>query len=221
MARFKVDEQKSYPTLPDDSVLHVKVEKIDIRTVKGQRGDWDKLEFEFKVLGVLKAGDGSHISNYDALIGESIYGSVSARFTDSPENKARLWAEALFGRTLELGFELDTDWLIRRECKAVTSTWEKKSINPATGQPFIGHQVASLLPLGEMQASQPQQAPAAAQPGGWGTPGVQQQQFQQPQQQQGWGQSQQQPPQQPTQPQQPSQTPQDPWGTPGDDGPGF
>lgn len=227
MAKITVEEQKEFPTLPDQSLVHLKVESTEIRTVQGQRGDWEKLEFTFKILGVLKTGDGSHPSNYENLLGEKIFGSVSYRLTDSPENKLRLWAEAILGQQMGLGFELDTDYLLRREVKGVTGTYEKKkSINPQTGKPFIGHDIRGLLPLGEIAASQPQQPvnqqqyqqqPAQAQ-GGWGAPGVQQQP-----QQQSWGQPQQPPPQQQPQPVgQPSQTPQDPWGPgPGSDEPPF
>lgn len=179
MAKLVVEEQKEYPTLPADSIVHLKVEDVEMRTVQGNRGPWDKLEFKFKVLGIqaLPAGGGVP-ANYENLIGENIYGSTSTKLTDSQENKLRLWSEAILNRPLELGFELDTDYFLGREVRGVTSTYDKRAINPATQKPFVGHQVASLLPMGAGGGGvvpggqpQPQQAPPSA----WGTPGVQQQ----------------------------------------------
>lgn len=209
MAKYTLEEAKEYPTLPDDSILHVLCEKTEDRTVDGPRGKWEKVEFTFKILGILATGDGSPISRYENLIGENIYGSVSARFNASPENKLRLWAEALFNMQLDLGFELDTELLQRRECRAVTSTYEKRAINPQTQKPFVAHQVAYLLPIGNAQPSQPQQQFQQQPPQQWGQP------------QQGWGQPapQQAPPQQgwgqaPAAQQQP-QPQQQGWGAPG------
>lgn len=173
MARLVVEEQKDIPTLPKDSIIQVMVERADIRTVQGPRGDWDKIEFKFKVLAV-QSVPGDHPGNYENLIGEYIYGSTPARITDSQENKLRLWAEAIFNRPMALGEELDTDYFLRREVRAVTSTYEKRAINPVTRKPFEGHQVASLLPMGTGQGVVPgqlQQAPVQQAPQSWGGSG--------------------------------------------------
>jgi hypothetical protein len=183
MGKLVVEEQLEYPTLPDDSIIHVKLESTEVRTVNGARGDWTKLECTFKILGIQNVqAPGDHVDNYANLIGQRIYGSVPYRLTTSEENKLRIWSEALLGRELGLGFELDTDYLTGREARAVTSTYEKRNINPKTGQPFKAHQVATLLPMagaGAPQTTQsqaPQQAPSA-----WGAPGTTPQQA--PQQQ--------------------------------------
>lgn len=204
MARLVVEEQKEYPTLPDDAIVHLRVENCEVRTVQGNRGPWDKIEFKFVVLGIqsVPAGHG-HPSNYEGLVGENMYGSTSMKLTTSPENKLRLWAEALLNRPLEEGFELDTDYFIGREARGLVSTYEKRSINPVTQRPFVGHQIASLMPIGGgvVPGGAPggpvQQAPQAA-PGAWGAPA------QAPQQtpQDPWG----------AQPQQPQQG--DPWAAP-------
>lgn len=184
MVRLTVEEQKDYPTLPPDSIVHVKVDSVEQRTVQGNRGPWDKLEFKFKVLQVYSTGvGGPHVSNFDNLIGEFVYGSTPTKITDSQENKLRLWAEAILGRPIELGFELDTDYFLNRECRAVISNYDKKAINPVTQKPFVGHQVQSLLAMGGgvIPGGAPGgQAPQQGAPAGWGPPATQQPVTQQP-----------------------------------------
>lgn len=195
MAKLIVEEQKEFPTLPPDSIVNLLVDNVEVRTVQGSRGPWDKLEFKFKITGI-QSVPGTHPSNFDGLVGEHIYGSTPYKLTDSQENKLRLWAEAILNRPLELGFELDTDYFLRRECRGVTSTYEKRAINPVTNKPFIGHQIQSLLPVGAgggVVPGQVQQQPLQQAPGGWGAPGVA------PQQQA---------------PQQAPQQSNDPWATP-------
>lgn len=174
MAKLIVEEQKEFPTLPPDSILNLLVDSVEVRTVQGSRGPWDKLEFKFKITGI-QSTPGAHPSNFDNLVGEFIYGSTPFRITDSQENKLRLWAEAILNRPLELGFELDTDYFLRRECRGVTSTYEKRA-KDSNGNPFIGHQINSLLPLGSGQGVVPGQAPqqpVQQAPQSWGAPGVQ------------------------------------------------
>lgn len=221
MAKLVVEEQKEIPTLPDDSILHLKVEEIELKTVQGNRGPWDKLDFKFKILGVLHVEGAYSPEEFGNLLGENIYGGMGARMTDSPENRLRLWAEAILQRELPVGFELDTDYLLGREVRGVVRTYEKRNINPATGQPFRGHNVQSLLPLGGGVSgpapgdAAPQPAPqnwgaGPAEQSGWGAP-------QQAPQQGGWGA----PPQQAPQQAPPQQAPvADPWATPGVAAPG-
>ena len=190
MAKIVAEEQVEYPTLPDDSIIHLKIEEANTVDVPGRSGDtWTKLEFKFKILGIQTTGDGSPVENYANLIGTNIYGSVPFRLTDSPENKLRIWAEAILGMDIGVGFELDTDYFLRREVRGITDSYEKRKsgVNPRTGRPFRQHQVMTLLRAG---APAPTPAP---QVGGWGQAtqaAPQQQQFQ---------------------PQQMQQQPQDPW----------
>lgn len=145
MAKITMEEYAEFPVLAPDTIITVKVDEITIREMQGARGPWQKAEFQFKILGVPSA-------EYDNLIGQKIWGSVPFRFTESPDNKLRQWVEAIFGMELSAGFELDTDLLIGRECRAVISNYDKKAINPRTGQPFKNHQVDALLARGGSQA---------------------------------------------------------------------
>jgi len=141
MAKITLTEQEEYPTLPDDSIIHVKVLETSTETIQGKNGksDWTKLSIKFKILGVQVTGDGSPVDDYDNLIGQWIYGSLPFRLTNHPENKLRQWCEAILGVDLGVGFELDTDVLVSRECRAITSSYEKKNGG------FRKHQVESLL----------------------------------------------------------------------------
>lgn len=200
MAKITVEEQKDLTLLPTDSIIHLKVDEIDVKEIDGRHGKWEKLEFKFKVLGIQAVGDGSSPEAYEDLIAGPIWGSVPFRLTDSPENKLRQWAEAILGMELGVGYELDTDLFLNRECRGITTQYDKRS-KDAQGNPFKGHQVDSLLPKQGYAQQAPTQQYAAPQ------------QYAQPQQ--GYAQpgQQQDPWSTPGQPAQPAV--QDPWGAPG------
>ena len=152
MAKLQVEEQKEWSVFPPDSILHLKVDEIEEREIDGARGPWTKLNFKFKILGVIHVPDAQD-GEYDDTIGEIIFGGVGARLTSAPENKLRLWAEAIMKVDLGVGDSLDTDLFLGREVRGITSQYNKKTNNPATGQPFKGHQIESLLPYGEALVS--------------------------------------------------------------------
>lgn len=177
MARITVEHQEERDTFPVDSILHLKIDELEVREQQGRNGTWQKLEFKFKILGVQVAGDGGPVDRFDSWIGQHIWGSVPFRLTDSTENKLRLWCEAILGQELGVGFELDTDFLEGREVRGVVSQYEKKNKDPKTGLPFKAHQIEQLLPKGQITTGQPAatSAPAAqsAPPAGqdpWATP---------------------------------------------------
>lgn len=170
MAKLTVEEQKEYAVLPADSILLLKVDELTEKEVNGANGPWTKLEIKFKVLGIQATGDGSPVDGYEDMIAGPIWGSVPLRLTEHPENKLRLWAEAILGIEMGLGFELDTDVFVGRECRGITSQYDKRNVDPKTGKPFKGHQVTSLLPkaTGQYAAAAPAPAAPAADP--WTTP---------------------------------------------------
>src|SRR4051812_36110811 len=120
MPVYKMEEAQTFGVLPVDSIVQVEVEEVSERFVEGKNGKegWNKIEFKFLILDVpTKLQD-----EFGSLIGTRIWGSVSARFTDHPDNKLRAWAEALLGVSVnEPGFELDTDILVGRKARAVVS----------------------------------------------------------------------------------------------------
>lgn len=147
MAKIMMEEQDEILTFPVDSILELKIEEANVETVQGRNGEWQKVAFRFKVLGVQVVGDGSPTEAYENWITQNIYGSIPFRFTDSPENKLRIWAEAIFRQELGLGFELDTDMFVGRTVRGITSQYESKS-RDAAGNPIKRHQIETLLPFG-------------------------------------------------------------------------
>lgn len=149
MAKITLDEQETILTFPTDSILELKIEEATVRTVQGRNGDWQKVEFKFKVLGIQALGDGSRdFDPYDNWITKDIYGSIPFRLTNSPENKLRIWAEAIFRQELGLGFELDTDLFVGRKVRGLTSRYESKA-RGADGAPLYRHQIETLLPASD------------------------------------------------------------------------
>lgn len=172
MAKITLEEQDEILTFPAESILELKIEEANVKTVPGRNGDWQKVECKFKILGVQAVGDGSPVENYQNWIGQTIYGSVPFRLTDSPENKLRIWAEAIFRQELGLGFELDTDMFESRQVRGITSQYNAKQTD-ANGVPFKRHQVETLLPFGGSTAPAAAPAPAAPAQDPWaGTGGT-------------------------------------------------
>lgn len=145
MAKITLEEQPEYSVLPVDSIVTLTVKEVAVKEVTTNGRPWDKLEITFNIDGIQVVGDGTPVQNYQSAVGSVIWGSVPFRLTDSAENKLRLWAEAILGMELGLGFELDTDYFVGRKVRGLIGNYDKKSVNPATGKPFKAHQVVSLL----------------------------------------------------------------------------
>ena len=160
MALITMEEQQEFAVAPDDSILLLKVDQVDVVEMSGARGPWQKLNIKFKVLEVQAVGDGGPISAYDSLVGGPIFGNVPFRLTDSPENKLRQWVEAIFNMELTVGFVMDTDLLLNKTVRGITSTYRTtRTIDPSTGQGYLRHQIESLLPYGQSTGVAPQAQP--------------------------------------------------------------
>lgn len=163
MATITNQEAVEFTVIPADSIIHVTCEDVTLKEIEGRNGTWQKLEFQFRIDGVQAVGDGS-MSTEDLaneVVGGKIWGSAPFRLVNSPENRLKQYVEALFGMEIGVGFELDTDLLLGKKARAVTTTYEKRTINPRTGKPYLGQQVETLLPLGA-GASAPEPALAGA-----------------------------------------------------------
>lgn len=167
MPRITMTDQPDFAVLPTDSIVLLKIEETSIRDVDGKNGKWQKLNVKFKVLDLQAIGDGSSKTDYESLIGDTMWGSVPFKLTTNPENKLRQWVEAIFGMELSQGFELDTDLLDGRTVRGITSQYASKTTD-AAGNPFMRHQVESLLPYGPGVGSL---AAVAPKPDPWATEG--------------------------------------------------
>jgi hypothetical protein len=178
MAKLIVEEQKEFSLLPVDSILLLKVDEQKEIELQGAHGPWSKLEIKFKILGIQAIGDGSDPAGFEDMIAGPIWGSVPLRLTNSPDNKLRQWAEAIFGMELGIGFELDTDLFLGRQVRGITSQYKKKEPD-SQGRPIFKHQIDALLPMGgnatpsvpqaQQQMQQVQQQQLQQDP--WATPG--------------------------------------------------
>lgn len=142
MAKIQMEEQQEYSVLPVDSIVHLRIEEVEVVDVNGKNGTWQKLNFTFKIVNILATGDGSPVDGYDDAKSGKIWGSVPFKMTTSPENRLRQWVEAVYGMELAVGFELDTDLLIGKQVRGITSQYTSKAGYPR-------HQIESLLPYGQ------------------------------------------------------------------------
>lgn len=140
MARLTVEESKDFSVLPKETI--VLVECLEVRgpvDVPGKDGKdgWQKFDFKFAIRDIpaqLAAEEG-----YRELIGTNIYGSTSTHLNQRPDNKLRRWSEALLNiGELGVGFELDTDMLEGRSCRAIVENYDRR----LGGK---GHKVLDLL----------------------------------------------------------------------------
>jgi hypothetical protein len=142
MPVYKLEETEAtddWAILPEDTIVEVEVEDITEREVPGKDGreGWTKLEFRFRINAIPTDLE----ADYGSLVGSKIWGSVGARFTEHPDNKLRPWAQALLNMgELTVGFELDTDMLIGRKARGITSQYKKRDGS-------FNHQIGGLLPL--------------------------------------------------------------------------
>jgi len=165
MAKITLVEQETILTFPVDSILELKIEEANVKTVQGRNTEWQKVEVKFKILGIQAIGDGGPVADYENWITQHIWGSVPLRLTDSPENKLRIWSEAIFRQELGVGFELDSGMWIGRKVRGITSQYDARG-RGSDGQPFKRHQVETLLPFGDTSTTAPATTPAVSAPSG-------------------------------------------------------
>ena len=132
-----VDPAPLYPVLPPDTIVQVTVVSSEIKQATNSKTgeSWDKIEFKFKIESVPTSLE----STMGNAVGSHIWGSVSYKLSDHPDNKLKQWSEALLGFELGQGYELDTDDLVGRKARAVISNYTKRN-----GE--AQHQVTALLP---------------------------------------------------------------------------
>lgn len=144
MPKMVLEEVKEYGVLPDETIVLIEVQDVRERPFQPKDGSegWIKLEFKCVIRDIperLKDDEA-----YQELMGSTIWGSTSNKFTMHPDNKLRRWSEALLNMgELDAGFELDTDLLIGRQAKAVTGSYARRD---GTRR----HQIDDMLPPGPL-----------------------------------------------------------------------
>lgn len=160
MPIITAEKGEDFTVLPEGTVITVKVEKTETRTVGEGSNSWESLDFQFTIVGVSD-------ERWSEAVGQTIWGGANARLTEHQDNKLRKWVKALLGIDVVEGFKLDTDVLVGRQARAVVENYTKGS-----GQnQMVRHKVGALLEA-PAPGWQPGQAPQA-----FPQPGVPQPQF--------------------------------------------
>lgn len=139
MASITAEEYVPPPeALPEDTLVRVRCleEKVEERSTRDGSNTWQSLSLKFEILATPEG--------YEHAVGDWVYGDVSFKLTDHPDNPLRLWTEALLGIEVGRGFDLDTEHFVGRECKAVLGTYfsKKYKVNK--------NKVVGLLPMGPL-----------------------------------------------------------------------
>lgn len=134
MPKATLSEPSSdFTVMAPETIIGVRVKECEVRVLDGRYGEWEKLEVEFEIIDAPDP--------YKDLIGKPVWGGIPFRFEDDPENPMLQWTEAILGFDVsgQLGFQIDTDDWINKECRGVISNYQKKN-----GE--TRHSVDSLLP---------------------------------------------------------------------------
>lgn len=106
MGKYTVTEEKDR-TIPEDTIVRARLVEIGEKTINwtdkqtGEAKSADMLEWWFEVIDD-RVKDG-------LFKGRKIKGECDARLTTHPRNTFRHWVEALLGRDLPQGVEIDPE----------------------------------------------------------------------------------------------------------------
>lgn len=146
--KSKVVEASNYP-IPEDTLIPLKLEAVaqveipfTYRTgvKEGQSGTFVKWEWDFIVI------EGE-------FAGLTVRGSSEPRFTSADHASgslalARPWAEALLGRSMELGEEVDTDDLIGLQAQGTVHHQEPRQKKDDANAFWFNVELDELFPAG-------------------------------------------------------------------------
>ncbi len=141
MPRAQKVERKEYK-FPDDQYYPCVLEKVEEREVKFQKKDKSGARTNeqgvfYKWRWVFRIQEGEFAD-------DALYGDTSAEFSTRDDNKIRQWSEALLGREMEVGEELDTDNMIGLPCYVTVRHGEPRA--KADGEFFYPCEVDEVLP---------------------------------------------------------------------------
>lgn len=86
-------------------------------------------------------------------LGVEIYGDTQPEFSTREDNLVRIWSEALTGKEIEVGEELDTDTLIG--CEAMMSIRHDDPVKKKDGSFFYGCSPAEIFPKADALDGEP------------------------------------------------------------------
>ncbi len=115
MPTFTTEEEQDL-TLPKGSVHRARLDELTVRTYTftdrdtNQEKEGQTLDWWFKI---------SQSNLGPEYIGRTVKASCPPKLTSREGNKFREWAEALLGREIPVGMQLDTDDLVGMEAEVV------------------------------------------------------------------------------------------------------
>lgn len=97
--------ESEFELIPEGTIVHAKVLEIsDVQEYDGPRGTFEKINWKFEVT------EGEYKGFF-------ILDGTSPKFSIDPPSKLYEWANALLGRTFDVGERLDTDDLLNLPCR--------------------------------------------------------------------------------------------------------
>lgn len=116
--KITMEEASAFPIIPADAIVWVEVVNVELQEPNEFR-NWPTLSFKFRITDAPAGIDPSLIDTF-------LWGQVSPRLTDHPDNKLRQWLGALLGFEPAVGFELDTEDLVGRQARAIVDVYDGK-----------------------------------------------------------------------------------------------
>jgi hypothetical protein len=140
-------EESEY-ALPAEEPLPARLDSVEVKTINFEKKDghgnktgvmdsFDKWVWTFKITG----GD---------YAGLKAYGETEDRMSTRADNKVRAWAEALLGKTFDVGEGLDTDDLIG--LSAIVTVRHDEPRAKRDGTMFYGCPVDDVFPADALGA---------------------------------------------------------------------
>lgn len=141
MPTFELEESTFAGYLPEDDVKPAEVvaARLVEKPYKDDEGNLvKKVEFKFSIID----RDGTHD-------GTNVWGETPPRFNTHPDCKLRNWASAMLGSELPVGYRLDTDLLVGKECRIVLGLKEYEK----DGQQKQRNFVKDVIPSADAMAA--------------------------------------------------------------------
>lgn len=137
---YEVEESGFTGFIEDGEYFNARVVDVDLVTKpfidEKTNQPVKKFSFKFKLM------------TEDEHDGSFIWGETAARITNHPDNRFRMWAEAITGHRIPATYKGNTDDLMDRDCRVVVG----KSVKERDGQEKIRNFVREVHPTKENAA---------------------------------------------------------------------
>jgi hypothetical protein len=111
MPTFELEESTFAGYLPEDDIKTAEVISVKLEEKPYTDDDGNKVKKVVFKFGIIDP-DGTHD-------GTNVWGETPPRFNTHPDCKLRNWSSAILGSVLPVGYKLETDLLVGKECRIV------------------------------------------------------------------------------------------------------